>query len=130
MFKEKQLEKKLLLFVEGDPGWRTILKFIVKQLDVEAIYTESATSALRILRERNDVTCMFLDVPSDTDHIETDLAESFKSGSCYQGIPIIAMTAFEKSQIENFEGMGFSGYLQKPYSTKELGNVIDIPSAK
>jgi len=118
-------DHRLLLFVEDDPGWRLILKHIVKLLDIEAIYADSGESALKIIQERNDVTCMFLDMSLGVGLSGSDLAGRIKSRSCYKDVPLVAMTAYEKNQINDYENCGFTGYLQKPYSIQELGTIID-----
>lgn len=125
MKNEMILDDNLLLFVEDDPGWRLILEHIVKSLHVNAIYADSGESALEIIKERNDVTCMFLDVSLGMGISGADLAEQIKSQPCYKDTPLIAMTAFEKDQIDGFDKGGFTGYLQKPYSIEDLGTIIE-----
>jgi len=129
MSEELNVDQRLLLFVEDDPGCRFILKHFVKALDIEAIYAESGESALQIIQERSDVTCMFLDMSLGMGISGTDLAERIKSKPCYKDVPLIAMTAFEKHQIHGFDNSGFTGYLQKPYSIQELGTIIDMQYA-
>ena len=68
---------------------------------------------------------MFLDVSLGNGITGMDLAEQIKSNQCYKNIPLIAMTAYEKHNIEGYRENGFSGYLQKPYSAAQFGAVID-----
>jgi len=121
----KTYQKRITLFVEDDPGWRLILQHIVKNLDMDALYAESGESALEIIQERNDVTCMFLDMSLGMGISGLDLAEQIKSKPCYKDVPLIAMTAYEMDHIDNTESGLFSGYLQKPYSLEDLGAFIE-----
>ncbi len=118
-------KKKTLLFVEDDPGWRLIISYMVKNMDIEALYAESGEDALQIIKDRKDVEIMFLDVSLGNGISGMDLAEQIKSNQCYKNIPIIAMTAYEKQSIEGYQENGFTGYLQKPYSAAQFGAVIE-----
>ena len=124
------LGESLFLFVEDDPGWRLILKHIVESLQVNAIYAESAESALEIIKGRNDVTCMFLDMSLGVGISGADLAEQIKSQPGYRDTPLIAMTAHEKEKISGFEKGGFTGYIQKPISIDDLGIIIEAQYAQ
>jgi len=118
-------KRKTLLFVEDDPGWRMIISYMVKNLNIEALYAESGEDALKIIQERNDVSVMFLDVSLGDGITGMDLAERIKSKKCYKDIPLIAMTAYEKRSINGYEENGFTGYLQKPYSSDQFGAVLE-----
>lgn len=118
-------KKKTLLFVEDDPAWRMIISYMVKNLDIEALYAESGEDALKIIQDRNDVSIMFLDVSLGNGISGMDLAEQIKSKQCYKDIPLIAMTAYEQRSIDGFEENGFTGYLQKPYSSDQFGAVLE-----
>ncbi len=118
-------KKKTLLFVEDDPGWRLIISYMVKNMDIEALYAESGEDALQIIKDRKDVEIMFLDVSLGNGISGMDLAEKIKANHCYKNIPLIAMTAYEKHNIEGYQENGFTGYLQKPYSAAQFGAVID-----
>ncbi|MBC8192223.1 MAG: response regulator [FCB group bacterium] len=118
-------KKKTLLFVEDDPGWRLIISYMVKNMDIEALYAESGEDALQIIKDRKDVEIMFLDVSLGNGISGMDLAGRIKSNQCYKNIPLIAMTAYEKKSIEGYQENGFNGYLQKPYSAAQFGAVIE-----
>ncbi|MBT3227610.1 MAG: response regulator [Candidatus Marinimicrobia bacterium] len=117
--------KKKMLFVEDDPGWRLIISYMVKKMDIEALYAESGEDALEIIQDRNDVSVMFLDVSLGNGITGMDLAGRIKSKQCYKDIPLIAMTAYEKRSIAGYEENGFTGYLQKPYSADQFGAVLE-----
>ncbi len=118
-------KKKTLLFVEDDPGWRLIISYMVKQLDIEALYAETGEDALKIIHDRRDVEVMFLDVSLGHGISGMDLAEQIKSKQCYKDISLIAMTAHDKHYMEGYEENGFSGYLQKPYSAAQFGDLLE-----
>ena len=117
-------KKKTLLFVEDDPGWRLIISYMVKNLDIEALYAESGEDALQIIKDRKDVEIMFLDVSLGNGISGMDLAEQIKSNQYYKDTPLIAMTAYERQSIDGFQENGFTGYLQKPYSAAQFGAVL------
>lgn len=118
-------KKKTLLFVEDDPGWRLIISYMVKRMDIEALYAETGEDALKIIQDRNDVELMFLDMSLGNGISGMDLAEQIKSKQCYKDTPLIAMTAHDKNYFEGSMGNGFSGYLQKPYSAEQFGDLLE-----
>lgn len=121
----EQNKKKLLLVVEDDAGWVLIIKHILKGRNIAAIYAETGEEALKLIGEHEDVDCMFLDVSLGTGISGLDLAAKIKMKQCYKDTPMIAMTAHEKKRMGDYEELGFTGYLQKPYSPDKFGALLD-----
>ena len=117
--------KSTLLIVEDDQGWRLILKHMMHTMNLEAIYAETGEDALKIMESRDDVSLVIMDVSLGNGMTGLDLGEKIKSNRRFKNTPMIAMTAYEKQSLSDFDDIGFTGYLQKPYSLDELGEVLD-----
>ena len=118
-------KKKTLLVVEDDQGWILIIKHLLATRNINAIYAQTGEEALEIIHDRDDVTCMFLDVSLGTGISGLDLAARIKTKPCFKNTPMIAMTAYEKQFMSDYDQIGFTGYLQKPYSLDQLGALLD-----
>ncbi|NQV30078.1 MAG: response regulator [Candidatus Marinimicrobia bacterium] len=118
-------KKTTLLIVEDDMGWRLILKHMMLNMNLEAIYAETGEDALKIISERDDVSIVIMDVSLGNGMSGLDLGERIKSESRFKDTPMIAMTAYEEQVLGDFHNKGFTGYLRKPYSLDQLGKVLD-----
>ncbi|MBT4034804.1 MAG: response regulator [Candidatus Marinimicrobia bacterium] len=117
--------KKTLLVVEDDKGWTLILKHMLKNRNVEAIYAETGEEALQLIDDREDVSCVFLDVSLGDGISGLELGALLKTKQDFKDTPMIAMTAHDERVIGDYEEVGFTGYLQKPYSLDQLGDLLD-----
>jgi len=122
---EHKVHTKTMLFVEDDPGWRLIIKYMVKNMDIDAIFAPNAEDALTIIQSRNDLVCMFLDMSLGNGMSGHDLAIEIKSRKCYEDIPMIAMTAHTEQFMSGYKEEGFTGFLQKPYSLDQFDKVLE-----
>ena len=119
-------KKKTLLVVEDDQGWVLIIKHMVANRNIDAIYAETGEEALQLIGDRDDVSCMFLDVSLGAGISGLDLGAQIKTQQCFKNTPMIAMTAHGKQRVGDYEQIGFTGYLQKPFSLDQLGTLLDL----
>lgn len=113
------LRKKTLLVVEDDASARLLIKHLLDRLDIEILESETGEEALELI-EDSSFEGMLLDIALGTGINGLALGEKIKTDQRYKNIPMIAITAYEKRLLGNIEDLGFTGYLQKPYSAQEL----------
>jgi len=118
-------KKTTLLIVEDDMGWRLILKHMMLNMNLEAVYAETGEDAMKIISERDDVSIVIMDVSLGNGMSGLDLGEQIKSEIRFKNTPMIAMTAYEERVLGDFHDKGFTGYLQKPYSLDQLGALLE-----
>lgn len=117
--------KHRLLIVEDDKGWILILKHMLKSRNVDALYAETGEEALKLVNEHEDVACVFLDVSLGNGISGLELGAILKAKQDFKDTPMIAMTAHDEGVIGDYQQAGFTGYLQKPYSLDQLGDILD-----
>ena len=72
-------KKTKLLIVEDDMGWRLILKHMMLNMNLEAVYAETWEDALKIISERDDVAIVIMDVSLGNGMSGLDLGAQIKS---------------------------------------------------
>jgi len=68
---------------------------------------------------------LFLDVSLGDGISGLELGALLKTKQDFKDTPMIAMTAHDERVIGDYEEVGFTGYLQKPYSLDQLGDLLD-----
>jgi len=122
------LKKKTLLVVEDDHGSRLLIKHLLQKMDIDVIDAQSGEEALEMVKDRSDVSGMLLDIALGQGITGLELGEQLKAKERFKNIPMVAVTAFEKQLLGDYEAKGFTGYLQKPYSVEELGSLLSSQS--
>lgn len=118
-------KKRTLLVVEDDPSFRLMLRFMLKRLGIDVIYADSAEEALKLVEECSEISGMLLDVSLGGGISGLDLGKLIKTKQRFKNTPMIAMTAYPSDRIGDYQGDGFTGYLQKPYSLDQLDYLLD-----
>ncbi len=124
MDNKNALQKKTLLVVEDDESSRLLIKYLLKNMDIEVIDAESGEQALELV-EDTPVAGMLLDIALGTGISGLELGEQLKTKQRFKNTPMVAITAYEKRLLGNFTEKGFTGYLQKPYSAAQLKSLLD-----
>jgi CheY-like chemotaxis protein len=73
----------------------------------------------------NPVQGMLLDIALGTGINGIELGKKIKSSQQYEDAPMIAVTAYTRGKLGNIEEEGFTGYLQKPYSSEQLRALLE-----
>lgn len=107
------------LVVEDDLASRQYLNFLLKRLNVDAIVAENGEVALKLM-EDTTADFLLLDIALGPGISGIELCEKLKQDSRFKNTPALAVTAFSKENLKEFERVGFKGYLPKPYTLEQL----------
>ena len=124
MNSRSSLKKKTLLVVEDDKGSRLLIKHFLEKLDLNVIDAETGEEALELI-EHQPVAGMLLDIALGAGISGLALGEKIKADQRFKDVPMVAVTAFDKNALGNLDEIGFTGYLHKPYSAKELKALLN-----
>ena len=119
MANSNSLKKKTLLIVEDDPGSRQLMSYLVNKLDMDSLDVDTAEAALDTLKD-NNVQAFLLDIALGNGMDGMELGQRIKAEQRFTDTPMIAVTAYDRKALDNFTEIGFTGYLQKPYSREKL----------
>ena len=111
------------LVVEDDFASRQYLTFLLKRLNIEAIVAENGEDALQMM-EHETVKFMLLDIALGPGISGIQLCEKLKAEERFLGTPAIAVTAFSREHLDEFDRVGFHGYLPKPYTFEQLETIL------
>ncbi len=112
------------LLVEDDFASRQYLSFLLKKLSIHAIAAENGEDALDLMKDKT-VDIMLLDIALGAGISGIQLCELLKMESRFTDTPAVAVTAFAKDHMEEFDRVGFAEYLAKPYTAEQLQLVLD-----
>ena len=114
----------IALVVEDDLSSRQYLKFMLKRLDIAFVEAENGEEALEIMKDAK-VGIMLLDIALGPGMSGIQLCERLKQEARFSNTPAVAVTAFAQDNLADFERVGFSGYLSKPYLFEQLSEILD-----
>ncbi len=103
-------------------------KLVDKMLEDRAIIdcAFSGEDGIKLAR-KGEYKLVLLDIHLGAGINGLAVVNAIRSIPCYQDIPIIAITAYSMvGDKETFLSMGFSHYLSKPFSQKDLVHIIDM----
>lgn len=112
-----------VLLVENDEYSRDIVKLFLKNICVVTA-VDNASEALK-LAEKNDYKLFLMDINLGIGLSGLEITKKIKSMEKYNQTPVIALTAFAMNgDKEEFIQSGCTHYLSKPFSKKELIEII------
>lgn len=115
-----------ILIVDDDSYYLTLLKTILKNIDVDVLIAESGEKALSLV-EKNDFALAVLDIQMpDMDGFE--LAIRIRSFQNRDLVPIIFLTSYFSDEIQMFKGYdnGAIDYLTKPVNKTIFINKVTV----
>lgn len=117
-----------ILVVEDNPTNMTLTVFILESAGHYVLQAENAAIAMQMaLEEQPDLIFMDIQLP-DIDGLEA--TRQLKTDPVTRNIPIYALTAFAmKGDKERISASGCDGYISKPFSHKELLDVVQAVSS-
>lgn len=126
MFKENinKVNRSKILIVEDDKTNQHLTKiYLGEKFIVDAVCSgEEAIESAK--KNHYDLILIDINLGKGKNGIQT--AKEIRKLSIYDSIPIVAMTAFEKSEISDFfSSNGMDLYLEKPYLKHHLLEVIE-----
>ena len=111
------------LVVEDDFASRQYLTFLLKRLNIDALVAENGEDGLKLMKDAS-VDVMLLDIALGPGISGIQLCEQLKQAARFSNTPAIAVTAFSKDNLEEFDRVGFVGYLPKPYTFDQLQAIL------
>lgn len=117
-----------ILVVEDNPTNMTLTVFILESAGHYVLQAENAAIGIQIaLEEHPDLIFMDIQLP-DMDGL--DATRQLKSDPATKSIPVFALTAFAmKGDKERISSSGCDGYLSKPFSHKDLLDLVQTATA-
>ncbi len=121
--------KKVILVIDDDPDQREITQKILTGAGYDFLEANSGTDGLRLLVEKKpDLVLLDYVMP----HMSgVEVLQELASNPAYRSVsetPVIMLTAKRMRQDVNYTRLfqlGLSMYLEKPFASRELVNVID-----
>jgi len=120
----KTIIRYTALVVEDDFASRQYLAFLLKRMSIDALAAESGEDAFEIMKNEA-VDIMLLDIALGPGISGIQLCELLKNESRFTDTPAVAVTAFAKDNLEEFDRVGFAEYLSKPYTPEQLQALLD-----
>ena len=124
MTNRTSLKQKTLLVVEDDKSSRLLIKHFLEKMDLIVIDAETGEEALKLI-ENQPVAGMLLDIALGSGISGLDLGLKIKTDQRFKDVPMVAVTAYDKKVLGNLAELGFTGYLQKPYSVQQLKAILN-----
>ncbi len=113
------LVSKRLLLVEDHPSVAMSIKLLLKQIQLEVVWSASGDEAATLLKQdgRFDIVLSDIRMPGELDGIQ--LAQWI--GSTYPQIPVILMSGYSDVPVDHLS----VPFLQKPFKLDELKVILD-----
>ena len=93
--------------------------------DYEVTTASTPTDALQAMRE-SAFMAVLLDINLGADQTGVEVMEAARQYPGYDKVPIVACTAYAMpGDAERFLGLGFDGYISKPFTRATLQRALD-----
>jgi len=114
-----------VLVVEDDPLNLKLLQLMLERLGVEMIAARDGEEALDLLGGAT-AEVMLLDIALGPGMSGVTLMETLRNRKEFNKTPIVAVTAYNYSELREYiNDEGFSEYMGKPISFKQLKDVLE-----
>ncbi len=110
--------KGKILVADDEISVRAVIKQMLMKLGFDVILANDGREALKIFKENKDLNCAILDLTMP--HLSGE--ECFKEmRKIRNDFPIIISSGYNEQEVTlKFVGRNISGFIQKPFRTKEL----------
>lgn len=108
-----------ILAVEDNPDTQLLLRYLLRpHYDVEIVMrVDDALEAAR----KQQFDLLVLDINLGEERTGIDLLRELREADTYKSTPALALTAYAMpGDRERFEDSGFTQYISKPFTRKEL----------
>lgn len=113
-----------ILAIEDNTDTQVLLRYLLRsRYDIEIVpHVDDALDAAAA----NEYDLFLLDINLGEERTGIDLLRELRKQERYRETPAIALTAYAMpGDKERLEEAGFSGYLSKPFTRKELHEAIE-----
>lgn len=113
-----------LLVVEDNPDTQLLLRYLLRpHFDAEIV--SHVDDALEVAAKQ-DFDLLVLDINLGEDRTGIDLLQELRLNDTYKSTPALALTAYAMpGDRERFQGAGFTEYISKPFTRKELYETLN-----
>ncbi len=120
------IKKKIIVIIDDDQSITPVLELIFQKTEYDARIFSNPVEALSFIKNSDEYIDLII---TDLLMPEIDgitLVKHVKEESKFSQIPIIMQSGLaEESKIREAKEMGICDYLIKPYSRKEIMNLIE-----
>lgn len=112
-----------ILAVEDNPDTQLLLRYLLRpHYDVEIVpHVDDALDAA----ENDSFDLLILDINLGEERTGIDLLRELRKVPRYENTPALALTAYAMpGDRERFENSGFTEYISKPFTRKELYEAV------
>ncbi len=122
--KKEKPEDYVVMIVDDSAMDRKIMKQALDELGVQTIEAKDGVEALNLLKQKNDVDAMLIDIEMPRMDGYT-LAQEIRKYNKFRKLPLIAVTsrATKSDRVRGVE-VGMNEYITKPYTKEYLQNVV------
>lgn len=113
-----------ILAVEDNPDTQLLLRYLLRpHYDVEIVtHVDDALETAR----RQTFDLLVLDINLGEERTGIDLLQELRELEAYRSTPALALTAYAMpGDRERFESSGFTQYISKPFTRKELYDALE-----
>lgn len=113
-----------ILVVEDNPDTQLLLRYLLRP-HFEAEIVSHVDEALEVARKQ-DFDLLVLDINLGENRTGIDLLQELRLNDAYRSTPALALTAYAMpGDRERFQSAGFTQYISKPFTRKELYEALN-----
>ncbi len=118
-----------ILTVEDNPDTQTLLRYMLKP-HFTLVFSSQVDDALS-QAEKYTIGLFLLDINLGEQRTGIDLLQLLRQRPGYEDTPALALTAYAMpGDRDRFIDAGFDGYISKPFTRRELLDVIEMALEK
>ena len=117
-------DQMTVLVVEDDFASRQYLLLLLRKLEYVSIAAETGEEALELMKDKS-ADIFLLDIALGAGISGLELGAKLKKEDRFEGVPMVAVTAFTKDKLETFDEAGFADYMAKPYTVVQLKELLE-----
>lgn len=120
----KKHPRQTILFIDDEPSWLEAMKNVLKKEMFTVITASSGEDAISKLRRRKpDLILADVRMPIMNGF---DLYVKVKENPSLASIPFFFMSSIDDYDAkETARGLGATGYIEKPYDTREVASIVN-----
>lgn len=114
------LNGKRIFLVEDNTGNKAVIKTLLEAHGATVFSPFVTNNILDLVSEFNPIDLIILDLMLPGESNGFELFIQLHTNPLYVDVPIIAMSAADKSYMKRAKDLGFSGYISKPVRFRQF----------